>query len=260
MNISNLLYYILKLIVEGQRWQYQNATCTGKSPRWYYFTTLQWIAILFAFIFVLTNNTGLSTDIIDILLSLLSIMIGLFLALIVVVYDKFKDLTFNADTDEEKINQLKSWNCLRQFNALTSYAIFIALIVILILIGSLLYGHKTDFSDIGFAESIKNIDVYLSIKIILIIAIRFSLVYLLLDIFILTIYAVSSLFQFVNIEMLSKKPPYEINGRKVMSDKETLNKEFPQLSVIVKTVMYGGIIGFIIYELEFILSAIKKYF
>lgn len=57
-------------------------------------------------------------------------MTGLFLALIVIVYDKFKELDFNVETDEDKINKLKSWNYLRQFNALTSYSIFIALIVI----------------------------------------------------------------------------------------------------------------------------------
>ena len=95
MNTSNLLFYILNLISEGQKWQYQNATCTNTKPK-LYFTTLQWIAILLASIFVLTNHSGLSTDIIDFLLSSLSIMTGLFLALIVIVYDKFKDLDFNV--------------------------------------------------------------------------------------------------------------------------------------------------------------------
>ena len=98
MNISTLLYYILKLITEGHKWQYQNATCTNKPPK-FYFSVLQWIAILLAFIFTLTNNAGLSNDIIDTLLNSLSIMTGLFLALIVVVYDKFKELRFDASSD-----------------------------------------------------------------------------------------------------------------------------------------------------------------
>ena len=68
MNISTLLYYILKLITEGHKWQYQNATCTNKPPK-FYFSVLQWIAILLAFIFTLTNNAGLSNDIIDTLLN-----------------------------------------------------------------------------------------------------------------------------------------------------------------------------------------------
>ena len=101
MNISNLLFYIINLIVEGQKWQYQNATCTNKMPR-LYFTTLQWLAIIFAFIFVLTNHSGLNVNIIDYLLSSLSIMTGLLLALVVIVYDKFKDLDFNVEANEDK--------------------------------------------------------------------------------------------------------------------------------------------------------------
>lgn len=81
----------------------------------------------------ITNNAGLSNDAIDTLLNSLSIMTGLFLALIVVVYDKFKELRFDVNSDSEKINRLKSWNYLQQFNALASYAIFISLIVISIL-------------------------------------------------------------------------------------------------------------------------------
>lgn len=210
MNTSNLLFYILNLISEGQKWQYQNATCTNTKPK-LYFTTLQWIAILLASIFVLTNHSGLSTDIIDFLLSSLSIMTGLFLALIVIVYDKFKELDFNVETDEDKINKLKSWNYLRQFNALTSYSIFIALIVISILIGSLLYGYQINISSIHLAKSFNEIDGCLTIKIAIVVIVRFCMTYFLLDFFILTIYAISSLFQFINIEMLSKKPPYKLN-------------------------------------------------
>lgn len=257
MNVSNLLYYILNLIVEGQKWQYQNATCTNKRPK-LYFTTLQWMAILLATIFVLTNHTGLNADIIDFLLSSLSIMTGLFLALIVVVYDKFKELDFNVKADEDKINKVKSWNYLRQFNALTSYSIFIALIVIFILIGSLLYGYRTNISDIQFARSVNDIGIYLTIKTISIIVVRFCMAYFLLDFFILTIYAVSSLFQFINIEMLSKKPPYNINERMVLSDTQTLRKKYPTLSIIAKLTIFFIVAGIIVYEFEPIKIAIQR--
>ena len=88
MGLDNLLYYILNLIVEGHKWQYQNATCTNTSPKLYY-TTLQWVAIGLASIFVLTKTSGLNNDIVDYLLSSLSIMTGFFLALVVVVYEIF---------------------------------------------------------------------------------------------------------------------------------------------------------------------------
>lgn len=249
MNISNLLYYILNLIVKGHEWQYQNATRTNEPPK-LYFTVLQWGALSFALVFVFTNRTGLCTEIIDFLLSSLSIMTGLFLALVVVVYDKFKEFDFSAKDDDEKINKVKSWNYLCQFNALTSYAIFISLIVISILIGSLLYGHHTDFSNIHIVKSFSEIDIWLTLRIFIVGIVRFCMVYFLMDFFILTIYAISSLFQFINVEMLSKEPPYKLNKKHVLSDKETFKKEYPTLSVIAKVIIALAIIGFILYKYE----------
>lgn len=259
MNISALLYYILKLISEGHKWQFQNATCTNKPPK-FYFTFLQWIAILLAFIFTLTNNAGLSNDAIDTLLNSLSIMTGLFLALIVVVYDKFKELRFDVNSDSEKINRLKSWNYLQQFNALASYAIFISLIVISILIGALLYGQQIDFSDVYITTSIEDVNVSLSIKMTLVCVVRFCVVYFLLDFFILTIYAVTSLFQLINLEMLSKQPTYNIRKSKVITDKETLKREYPILSIIAKVVVGISVIGIIVYEWENIISVFQRLF
>lgn len=259
MNISNLLYYIFNLITEGHKWQYQNATCTNKPPK-LYFTTLQWIAILLAFIFVLTNSAGLNNNLIDTLLNSLSIMTGLFLALIVVVYDKFKELRFDANSDSEKINRLKSWNYLQQFNALASYAIFISLIVISILIGALLYGQQIDFSDVYITTSIEDVNVSLSIKMTLVCVVRFCVVYFLLDFFILTIYAVTSLFQLINLEMLSKQPTYNIRKSKVITDKETLKREYPILSIIAKVVIGISVIGIIVYEWENIISVFQRLF
>ena len=259
MNISTLLYYILKLITEGHKWQYQNATCTNKPPK-FYFSVLQWIAILLAFIFTLTNNAGLSNDIIDTLLNSLSIMTGLFLALIVVVYDKFKELRFDASSDSGKINRLKSWNYLQQFNALASYAIFISLIVISILVGTLLYGQQIDFSNVSIATSIEEVNVSLSIKMMLVCVVRFCVVYFLLDFFILTIYAVTSLFQLINLEMLSKQPTYNIRGNKVMEDKLVLKKEYPILSIISKIAIGISVVGIIAYEWENIVSAFQRLF
>ena len=187
-------------------------------------------------------------------------MTGLFLALIVIVYDKFKEIVFDAETDDNKIKQLKSWNYLRQFNALTLYAIFIALIVILILIGSLLYGHSIDLSEISIATSFNKIDFCLSIKVIITILLRIFTIYFLFDFFILTVYAVSSLFQFINNEMLSIKPPYTINEKKIVSDMHILKKKYPIHLSITKIILGLLIIGIFVYELNIIRPIIYKIF
>ena len=155
---------------------------------------------------------------------------------------------------------MKSWNYLQQFNALASYAIFISLIVISILIGALLYGQQIDFSDVYITTSIEDVNVSLSIKMTLVCVVRFCVVYFLLDFFILTIYAVTSLFQLINLEMLSKQPTYNIRKSKVITDKETLKREYPILSIIAKVVIGISVIGIIVYEWENIISVFQRLF
>lgn len=247
MGVSNLLYYIFNLIKKGQEWQYQNATRTNHPPK-FYFATFQWIALFLSIIFVLTKPSGLNNEIINCLLSSLSIMTGLFLALIVIVYDKFKDLDFNAKDDDEKIEKTKSWNYLCQFNSLTSYAILLSLIVIFILICSLLFGHPTVLSKIHFVKVISQINWILTMQVIFVILIRLLTVYFLLDFFVITIYAISSLFQFINIEMLSQKTPYEITKNKILTDKQTLHKKFPVLSYAATMFIWLTLIAIAIYE------------
>lgn len=245
MGLDNLLYYVINLIDEGHKWQYQNATKTNKPPL-LYFTPLQFIAIVLSFIFVISTPSGISHNTIDTLLSSLSIMTGFFLALVVFIYDKYMTLNHNAQTDDEKTDECKNQNYLLQFNALTSYAIFISLIVISILIGILLFGHEVNLSKYTFASSWLEIDIKLTIKLSIVVITRVLLIYFLLDFFILSLYAVCSLFQFLNINMKKEKLPYEINKKFVKTDRETLKEKYPCKSKLVKAVFLIFVIGLII--------------
>ena len=75
-----------------------------------------------------------------------------------------------------------------------------------------------------------------------------------------TIYAVTSLFQLINLEMLSKQPTYNIRGNKVMEDKLVLKKEYPILSIISKIAIGISVVGIIAYEWENIVSAFQRLF
>lgn len=257
MGLENLVYYILNLIVEGHKWQYQNATYTNKAPR-YYFTALQWLALGLALVFVITKPSGLNNEIVDYLLSSLSIMTGFFLALVVVVYEKHMGIESNGVIKDERIKEFKLWNYLRQFSVLTSYAILIAIVIIAILIGSLLFGHETHFSNYGLASNLKDIDCLLTIRLSVIVLVRFLLIYFLFDFFILTIYAITSLFQFVNVKMNEKQPLNPLCGVRPLTDKETLKKEYPHLSSIVMATMWMMLGGLIVYELESISRVFRK--
>ena len=245
--MDNLLYYILNLVVAGHKWQYQNATCTNTPPK-LYFMTLQWIALGLAFVFVITHTSGLSNEIIDYLLSSLSILTGFYLAIVVVVYEKHMAIRFYAKTDEEKIKDIKTRNYLLQFHTLASYAILISIVIITILVGSLLFGHTTEFSDYVVASSWKNVDILLTFRLLFVATVRFLLVYFLLDFFILTIYAVTSLFQFFNLRMCENKPQYELNESKVLTDRQTLKDAYPTLSILAKIIIWIALIALIFYE------------
>ena len=245
MGLDNLLYYVINLIDEGHKWQYQNATETNKPPL-LYFTSLQFMAIILSFIFVVSIPSGISHNTIDTLLSSLSIMTGFFLALVVFIYDKYMTLNHNAQTDDEKIDECKNQNYLLQFNALTSYAILISLVVILILIGMLLFGYEINVSNYTIASSWSEIDFKLTIKLSIVAIIRILSIYFLLDFFILSLYAVCSLFQFLNINMKKEKLSDEINKKLVKTDRETLKEKYPRKSKLIKAIFLIFFIGIII--------------
>jgi hypothetical protein len=184
MGFYVLLYYILNLIKAGHEWQYQNATKTNCRPK-LYFTLLQWIAIGLSLLFLLKNPLGFTRDFIDTLLSSLSILTGFFLALLVYTYDKYNDIDYTCKNDSEKIKEYKTKNYLLQFHALTSYAVFISIILIIALVSILLWGQNTLLSDYCLASSWHNIDWLLTIKLFFVVIVRILLVYFIFDFFIL---------------------------------------------------------------------------
>ena len=248
MGLYILLYYVLNLIEEGQKWQYQNATCTNKKPR-LYFTILQFIAIALGITFVIVSPEGIENTIVDTLLSSLSIMTGFFLALLVFIYDKYMLLGSTSSTQRDQIEQYKNQNYLIQFNALTSYAIFISMIVIVMLIGMLLFSNDFNLDSYKFTTNWEEIDVLLSIKILFVCIFRFSLIYFLLDFFIISLYAVCSLFQFVNVRMNKHKISYDINKEKVYSDKKILKDKYPKKLKLVYFLLIVFLSGIVIYYL-----------
>lgn len=118
MKTNYLIYYVLKLITKGQEWQYKNLNGKGDRPK-LYFTQLQLIALLISILFVYTKPKGLSNEMINYVLSSLSIMTALFLSLIIIIFDKFNNFNFKGEGDDEKIHKFHMWNFFYQFNAIT---------------------------------------------------------------------------------------------------------------------------------------------
>ena len=101
---------------------------------------------------------------------------------------------------------IRTWNFYYQLNSLTSYSILIAILVIGIMIGTLLFGTETNLFDYAFTPHITFGSVILFLKLSLIVLLRFSFIYFLFDFFILCIHIVSGIFQFVSSDMNESRP------------------------------------------------------
>ena len=228
MKFNYLLYYVLYLVREGHKWQYKDLNDHGNKPK-LWFSTLQIIALFTSGIFLFKKTDGFSNDTIEYIVSALSILIGLYLSLVIFINDKYKNVNWNILNDTEKIH---TWSFYSQFNALTSYSILIAVFVICVLFGFLLFGVKVDLANYYWAKTCNLSSIALFIKLCLVCISRFTVVYFLMDFFIICIYAVISLFHFTNRDMLEKKSDKQITQSKDI-DKEL--KEFGVWPIIIKT-------------------------
>ena len=233
MKTNYLIYYVLRLITKGQEWQYKNLNGNGNKPK-LYFTQLQWIALFISILFVYTKPKGLSSEMINYVLSSLSVMTALFLSLIIIIFDKFNSFNFNGEDDEEKIHKFHMWNFFYQFNAITSYAILISTTVIILLVLTLMFGKETDVSQYTFVSfkliTLESIIIFFKLSFVSLI--RLAIVYFLLDFFILCIYAISSIFQYVSNEFIKERPNIKINREE--SIRNTIQKEYGNLPKYLK--------------------------
>ena len=202
MSSSYLIYYLFRLIRDGHEWQYKNLNGRGERPR-FYFSFLQFIAILISILFVIKEPYGLSSNATDYILGCLSIMVALFLSLILVVFDKSKRFVTEEESPETKLH---SWNFIYQFNALTSYAILLSVLVIVLIIIGLIFNIECDLSAYSFLPcsqwDIETITIFG--KCTAIILWRISIVYFLIDFFIICLYAVCSIYQYIRLDFLRR--------------------------------------------------------
>ena len=239
MGFWQIVLYLSDLIHAGHKWQRQNIIGTN-SERTFKLSVFQIVGCLLAGWFVYKNPSGVSDTAIDYLLSSLSIITGFFFAVILLSYDQFNKIEVpdNGATEDEKIKALKSINFLKKYNALSCYAILLAIIVIFMLIGTLLFGQKTDIDeDFEVASSLENVAWFPTLCFYALVVWRFLMIYFLLDFFIITIYAICSLFQFLNLQMLDLQLPFAVNASHVPSEYQVYKRNFGKRGVFLVLLM-----------------------
>lgn len=90
---------------------------------------------------------------------------------------------------------------IHKYNALSKYAIFLSLVAIIMLLLNLLFESNVDVGNFVKATSFYTIDWLSTVVCITVLTYRFVLIYLIFDFFIITIYAICSLFSFVGLQM-----------------------------------------------------------
>lgn len=234
MTFWQFIISLRELIHIGQKWQ-QLKIVGASDVKGYKFSFLQILGLLMAGLYVYRNPEGVSDTEIDFLLSSLSIITGFFFAVIFLGFDQFDKIVVpTAESSQElKIKTLKSMNFLKKYNALSCYAILLSVTVIIMLVVTLLYGDKINISEnYRVAQSYSEIEWKITLKYWALIAWRFSMIYFLFDFFIMTVYAICSLFQFINVQMLERDLPYSIEPSHVAGDYYSYKKRYGCLGVV----------------------------
>lgn len=202
MNNDALIFYLCRLIKDGHKWQYTNINGKCHKPV-LYFTFLQLFAIFISIWFVFSNPTGLSSTAKEYIINCLSILVALFLSLLLLIFDKSKQIS----TETSSVRRLQRWNFFYQFNALTSYAILLSILDIILIVVGIIFNINCDLSKYHFVPySQWNFTSIIDfIKCSFVAISRGFVVYFFIDFFIICFYAVCSIYQFTSVDLLNRK-------------------------------------------------------
>lgn len=241
--MNKLLYYYIRVLIrEGHIAQYQNANGTANPPK-YFFNFAQYLFLGISAAYVFLFRKGLNNDIVDYILSALSIMTALFMSLIVIVLDKLKSMQFKDENGESNILHLQTWHYIHQFGSITSYATLLALLLICILVSSLLFGAETDLNEYCFVafEDINAESVLTFVSNVYICLVRFVFCYFLLDFLLMTLYAVVLIFQSIFNDLKGCKPNVTVHREEKIET--TIEEEFSMRSF---KIVIGMIVAFVL--------------
>lgn len=200
MQLRSFKKFIVITVKEGNR--LQRYDITGKKLTRWKFTQIQLIAIFLSALVLFAYPMGYSHAFAGYTISFLGIFIGLFTSVIITMFDKkdtfFKDYKGADQIEKSDIKKIK--NYFLQFTGLTSYSIFIALLIVLLLTINLLNEElKLNPFEYHFVsvDEINYLSVIIFFKIFFTVCYRFLVAYLLLIFFAITIYSITSYFSFL---------------------------------------------------------------
>ncbi len=168
-----------------------------------FFTKVQWIIIVFAFLINLIVREGYNLDFCGYVISGLSLFVGIFFTFIIALYDKFNDIDFSQfhiSVSEEKCDLgIRLKNYFKKTTVLSLYLILLSIVCILFLSCTLLFDSFLN-QNIYPLEVIKDVRVNsasYSVMALVIFIYRSVVFYFLVDFVLITIYLTSSIYDYI---------------------------------------------------------------
>lgn len=221
MEKSPLAKYIFRLIKDAHQWQERSLTeeIEPTSKVKYYFLPLQWWFLLISLLLVIFVRSAINKDLAGYIIAALSIFIGLYISLIMLVFDKFSSTDFKTDNKSLvcRIELLKKRNFFWQFTSLTSYCILVAILLIVLLSFCFFDGYIKELNTIEILQYLVDLisndyERYWSIdaaqsamNIGCILIARFLTYYFLLDFMMILVYAICSTHSYITKEYKDKR-------------------------------------------------------
>jgi hypothetical protein len=207
MQFKNFNRFVAEVIREGNRLQKHDIT--GKQLTRSRFTDTQVISIIIAIASLFILPKGFSSDFAGYTISFLGIFIGLFSSIVISMYDKRSNLFDNYKnqiaTEKARIIIIK--NYLIQFTGLTSYAIFLALILIgflsLILLLDSFQSNIFQYRLVHSLNEINGKTLLNFLKASVLVIHRFFTTYLFCNFLMITLFSMTSYFSFLLSEYKS---------------------------------------------------------
>lgn len=207
MQYGSVKKLIKPLIKSGHDWQFITINGDESKPK-FYFSNVQWVILLMSGIVLLKLSNGISKDIIGYIMGAFSISVSLFMSLLVSIFDKFENTSFEkGDKDEPEIVRLKQKkNFFKRFISITSYLVVLSILVVVL--SGLTYLFNLSENTISFKTFTlewSQINVILTLKNGAILFYRVILNYFLLNYLFLTLFVTGSAYEYYMSEISRRK-------------------------------------------------------
>lgn len=207
MQLKNVNILMKPLIKSGQDWQNIDINGIEKKPK-YYFSSVQWSILLISILINFKLQYGISKDLLGYIISAFSISVSLFMSLLVSIFDKFQNTSFEIlqKTDDEISRLKQKKNFFKRFISITSYLVVLSILIIILCSFSYIFNlHLRELSISALKFQLIEIDIKLTIKCFLLLLYRTLLFYFIINYLYLTFFITGSAFEYYMSEMNSRK-------------------------------------------------------